>query len=362
MEQPPEARPLPDPPTDGVTSLSYLPAPASASSSSSILASTSWDGAVRLHDTSAMSQLVQRNMESGPLLSLATPSGGGIITGGLDGSVRSLDVERNAVQSVGSHTGEGASPPPPPGAEERNAVSCLSALDGTSVVASAGWDSTFYLWDVRAAAPGSRPAARVKLPGKAFSMDSVGGNRVAVATAGRRTVIIDVRATSDDASSEWEAEVKLERESSLKYQTRVARFFPGGRGLAVGSIEGRVAVEFLDELGVDAGGKKKYAFKCHRVGDTVYPVNAIAFHPKFGTFATGGCDGSVVTWDGLNKKKLSTLPKFATSVAALAFNHDGSELAVASSYTFEEGEREHPRDEIFVRRMLDSECKPKSKQ
>ncbi len=37
---------------------------------------------------------------------------------------------------------------------------------------------------------------------------------------------------------------------------------------------------------------KKYAFKCHRRSeggrDTVYPVNAIAFAPFHGTFATGG--------------------------------------------------------------------------
>lgn len=75
----------------------------------------------------------------------------------------------------------------------------------------------------------------------------------------------------------------------------------------------------------------------------------------------GGCDGAVVTWDGLNKKKLSTLPKCQTSISALAFNHDGSELAIASSYTFEEGERDHPRDEIFVREMLESDCQPKTK-
>lgn len=34
----------------------------------------------------------------------------------------------------------------------------------------------------------------------------------------------------------------------------------------------------------------KYAFKCHRKGDQVFPVNAMAFHPVYGTFATGGCD------------------------------------------------------------------------
>jgi cell cycle arrest protein BUB3 len=54
---------------------------------------------------------------------------------------------------------------------------------------------------------------------------------------------------------------------------------------------------------------------------------------------------------------------FLTRVSniALAFHQDGTELAIASSYTFEEGEREHPKDEIYVRTMLDSECRPKSK-
>ena len=45
----------------------------------------------------------------------------------------------------------------------------------------------------------------------------------------------------------------------------------------------------------DVGGAaqaKRYAFKCHRKSDTgqdtVYPVNALAFHPSYGTFASGG--------------------------------------------------------------------------
>lgn len=41
--------------------------------------------------------------------------------------------------------------------------------------------------------------------------------------------------------------------------------------------------------------------------DVIYPVNAIAFHPKHGTFATGGSDGIVNIWDGANKKRLCQL-------------------------------------------------------
>jgi cell cycle arrest protein BUB3 len=251
-----------------------------------------------------------------------------------------LDIPTSSATIIGRHTGEPA----------KVACSCLATLDENTVV-SAGWNSQCLIWDLRS----KQSVATVSLPGKAFSLD-VHQNRIVVATSGRRICFID----SKKQPTVCEAELVLDRESSLKYQSRCVRFFPDGSGIALGSIEGRVAVEFLDELGVEADGKKKYAFKCHRINDTVYPVNCIEFHPKFGvTFATGGCDGTVVTWDGMNKKKLAALPKFETSIAALAFNNDGSKLAIASSYTFEEGERDHPRDSIFVRPMLDSECQPK---
>jgi cell cycle arrest protein BUB3 len=58
---------------------------------------------------------------------------------------------------------------------------------------------------------------------------------------------------------------------------------------------------------------RRYAFKCHRAKvdgkDTIYPINAVAFHPKFGTFATGGCDGFVNIWDGAMKKRLCQFHK-----------------------------------------------------
>ena len=69
-----------------------------------------------------------------------------------------------------------------------------------------------------------------------------------------------------------------------------------------------------------------------------------------------------VFWDAIHKKKITSIvPTFPTSISALAFNDDGTEIAVASSYTYEEGEREHPKDEIYVRPLLKSECSPKVK-
>ena len=82
------------------------------------------------------------------------------------------------------------------------------------------------------------------------------------------------------------------RESSLKFQTRALKCFPNKQGYVISSIEGRAAVEYFD---MDPEvQRKKYAFKCHRIKDNnmeyVYPVNAIAFHNIYSTFATGGSD------------------------------------------------------------------------
>ena len=94
-------------------------------------------------------------------------------------------------------------------------------------------------------------------------------------------------------------------------------------------IDGRASYEFIDSEQIGS----RYAFKCHRektdTEEVIYPVNAVAFHPmyetrhrtharlplaavtagksvpgRFGTFATGGCDGYVNFWDGDNRKRL----------------------------------------------------------
>lgn len=52
-----------------------------------------------------------------------------------------------------------------------------------------------------------------------------------------------------------------------------------------------------------------------------------------GTFATGGCDGNVSIWDGANKKRLSQLHQYPTSIASLAFRLGG----LSSSHLFWHG-------------------------
>lgn len=374
-QTPPEAKLL-DKFSDGISALQYLP---ESSDGKKLLASTSWDGAIRVHDTSSERDagsrlLLTQNMESGPLLSLAVAAGSSssdaatIFAGGLDGTIKSFDIATSTVQSIGAH--ESTSISDGTKTNISNACSCLSTISNdanpSSVVASASWNRQLCVWDLRQ--QNSKASAEAVLPGKAFSMDvDESRNRILVATSGRRICVYDLRMLKEENT--YQLDSVLERESSLKFQTRCVRLFPDGHGFCLGSIEGRVGVEFLDALADErmlaiAEKPKKYAFKCHRDtnGGLVYPVNAIEFHPKHRqTFATGGCDGTVVLWDGQNKKKLTSLPAFPTSISAMCFSPDGTELAIASSYTHEEGDREqHPQDEVYIRQILDSEAMPKT--
>lgn len=135
----------------------------------------------------------------------------------------------------------------------------------------------------------------------------------------------------------------------MKFSIRCIHFLSDNNGYVVGSIEGRVGVEFITE----SETCKPFSFRCHRVTDMyntelIYPVNAIAVHPKYGTFATAGSDGTVCIWDSVAKKRLAYFPKYiihdtllcsyTPGVSALAFNAEGNHLAIAFSYSFEQGQ------------------------
>jgi cell cycle arrest protein BUB3 len=199
-------------------------------------------------------------------------------------------------------------------------------------------------------------------------------HNIVVAMASRLFNIYDIRNMATPAQ---------QRESSLKYMTRSLACMSDGQGApplpahpfspllsnnklnddrcagyATASVEGRIAVEYFDPS--PAAQAKKYAFKCHRHTvddvDQVYPVNALAFHPVYNTFASAGSDATVSIWDHKVKKRLRQYPKFGNPVGALAFNCDGTRLAVGVGYNWDMGEKgmhEKPGTEIGVRKLGD---------
>ncbi|WFD00145.1 mitotic spindle checkpoint protein Bub3 [Malassezia yamatoensis] len=216
----------------------------------------------------------------------------------------------------------------------------------TQLLVSASWDSSLKVWNPHTDSE-SKLLHTILLPAKAFAMDIVPNYlnadsvpvqdtkpRMVVAMAERLVYIYDlqsIRDACDQKNFDQASKAEQTRESSLKFMLRDIRCMPDGLGYTTSSIEGRIAVEFFDPS--TESQAQKYAFKCHRKEvdgeDVVFPIHAVAFSPRYGTFATGGGDAHCALWDPFAKKRIRqyTLP---ASISALAFSADGNMLAIAT--------------------------------
>eukprot|EP01095_Lingulamoeba_sp_RSL-Kostka_P002173 TRINITY_DN13061_c0_g1_i1.p1 TRINITY_DN13061_c0_g1~~TRINITY_DN13061_c0_g1_i1.p1 ORF type:complete len:355 (-),score=109.42 TRINITY_DN13061_c0_g1_i1:103-1167(-) len=340
---------LNDPPTDGITNVEFL-------DSSDFLIASSWDTNVRLYDVKN-NNCISQYSHSGAVLDCSY-NDNTIYSGSLDTTIKKYNIQTQTETEIGSH---------------EKAVSCVEYSTLGNLLITGSWDKNIKLWDERIE-NNTNSVITIPQNNKVFAL-SVLKNRLIVGTAERKINIYDIRNLPTFQSSsnslnnitiENNAEcIEQSRESSLKYQTRCIQIFPDLTGYALGSVEGRVAIEYFDPS--QEVQSKKYAFKCHRSKnngiDFVFPVNCIAFHQSYGTFATGGCDHIVNIWDGKNKKRICQFVPYPTSIASLAFSNDGNLLAIASSYTFENGENETaPPDEIYIKTINDIEVKPKPRQ
>jgi len=228
-----------------------------------------------------------------------------------------------------------------------------------NILISASWDSTIHIHHL--SNPSKEPVT-IPLPNKPFSL-SLTATKLVVAMASRALHIYSLSDLASESAAQG-IEPWQRRESSLKFMTRAVACMPNDDGYASSSIEGRVAVEWFDPS--TTSQSRKYAFKCHRQAspegiDVVYPVNALAFHPVHGTFASGGGDGFVALWDGVAKRRIRQYQRYQSSVSALSFSGDGRHLAVAVSPGFEDG-KEGLGDgmiAVFVRELGEGEAKGK---
>lgn len=167
-------------------------------------------------------------------------------------------------------------------------------------------------------------------------------------------------------------------DSPLKWQTRVVSCFqrqdppgspPAPPGFAIGSVEGRVAIQCVKEENKNLN----FSFKCHRKdGATIrdpqqlFPVNCISFHPIHGTFSTAGGDGTISLWDKDSKTRLKTFDAKGAPISATAFNRNGTIFSYAASYDWHKGWQGAPPtgtpSQIFLHACKDDEVKRRPKK
>ena len=344
---------LPSPPTDAISSISYAPFP-----SSSRLLVSSWDKTVYLYDTHSQpgGELLHAVTHRAPVLDACFGSHEDeIFTAGLDWDVRRIDLPSGTQTVLSSHTA---------------GVKSVIYSAPHSLLISASWDSTLHIHHLATVPPSIMTVA---LPQKPYAL-SLSPTRLLVAMAARSLHIYTLASFLPSSQSDTIApEPWQRRESSLKFLTRAISCMPSDSGYASSSIEGRVAVEYFDPS--PESQARKYAFKCHRQTldadptqagdqplDIVYPVNALAFHPTYGTFASGGGDGVVALWDGVAKRRIRQYARYAASVAGLTWSSDGKFLAVGVCRGVEDGDEDGEMEDgsregrIFIRELAEGEA------
>ena len=322
---------------DGISSLIW-------SDRANILVSSNWDSGVRCWEVAEQGGQIQATPKakvthenSAPVLTTCfSPDGNTVYSGGCDKAVRMWQLGSNPPNNVPQQIGAHDEP-----------VKAVSYLPATNLVVSGGWDRKLKFWDTRS----PNPVGQLDLPERVYDLD-VRGNLMVVATAGRHIISYDVSGQPREYAR---------KESPLKYQSRCISCFTDTTGFAVGSIEGRVGIHYLQKV----AGKDSFAFKCHRQENNVFSVNAIAFHNQFGTFATVGSDGVVNFWDKDNKQRLKGFNAIQRPIPCAAFNAQGNLFAYASSYDWSKGSQFHApgtQNEIFIHYTPEDEIKPKGKK
>jgi mRNA export factor len=104
---------------------------------------------------------------------------------------------------------------------------------GQEMLVTGSWDKTIKYWDLRQ----SQPVATVQCQERVYTLD-VQGKLLVVGTADRYINVISLNVPDKFYKT---------IQSPLKWQTRVVSCFPDASGFAVGSIEGRCAIQYVED-------------------------------------------------------------------------------------------------------------------
>lgn len=324
-------------PSDSISQVAFSP-------TADILAASSWDGGVYTWQINAQGQ-----SNAGPALKFDAPAlactfmpdGSGVIGAACDKTAKKLDLGSSQTVQVAAHD---------------QPIKCakMANVNGTPILVTGSWDKTIKYWDLRAS--NSTPVGSVTCQERVYTMD-VRDKLLVVGTADRYIDIISL----DNPNQFYKT-----MQSPLKWQTRVVSCFTDASGFAVGSIEGRCAINYVEEKDTSSN----FSFKCHRVTESasrdickVYSVNDISFHPVHGTFSTAGSDGTFHFWDKDAKHRLKGYPEVGGPITSTAFNSSGTIFAYAISYDWSKGYAHNNQNipqKIMLHPVQPDECKPRA--
>lgn len=298
------------PPDEGVSLVKF-------SACSDSLFTLTWRGTLRVYDAAQLAQIHEYDYGS-PLISGCWAGAELIACGSIDGRMFLTDGS-----AVDAHS---------------DAISSIAHVSSRNQLITSSWDATVKVWDM----------GDLREPVHVFSFNQkimfMGVNGTRIVCCGNRNYVFVV--DMDDPS-------RVERRTaSLGKQLRSFGMCGDGLKWAIGSIDGRIALEYFGDLRHQA---QRFSFNCNKHESdedriVVYPVNSLAFHPVTGILASADSYGRIFFWDIENKRKLSEI--YAThdnSVSSIDFSSDGSLLAISYSYMFDKGPiDDNPQQDVLL--------------
>ncbi|OIT35036.1 PREDICTED: mitotic checkpoint protein BUB3.3 [Nicotiana attenuata] len=299
---------LEDPIRDAISRIRFGP-------HSNNLLISSWDSSLRLYDVDS-SKLRMEAPGKASLLDCCFENERVCLSAASDGSIYRYDLDSGVKVSVGIHD---------------DVATCVEYSPTTCQIISAGWDRKINFWDARST---QSHGCSNSLASEVESI-SLSGFSLMVA-AGSSVDIYDLRSFKKSVHTK-----------GVKVKCVRPIFNP--KGFIVGSVDGRVLLEYICRSSSDEG----YAFRCHPKSKDgkrhLVTVNDIAFNPSIiGSFVTGDNDGYVTLWDARARKRMFEMPRYPKSVVSLSYSHDGLLLAVASSYAYQEANEIEEPPQIFI--------------
>ncbi|KAJ5772842.1 hypothetical protein N7457_007738 [Penicillium paradoxum] len=328
---------LNNPPEDGISDLRFSP-------TNEHLAVASWDKKVRIYEINDQGQSEGKALfeHEAPVLNCCwSPDGTKVVGAGADKAARMFDLGTGTTTQVAAH--------------DAPIRSCHMipnpSIGGSPLLITGSWDKTVKYWDLRQ----STAIASVECQERVYTMD-VKNKLLVIGTADRYINIINL----DQPTKFYKT-----MQSPLKWQTRVVSCFSDASGFAVGSVEGRCAIQYVEEK----DSASNFSFKCHRETPpasrdvcNIFSVNSITFHPVHGTFSTAGSDGTFHFWDKDAKHRLKGYPAVGGPITTTAFNRTGNIFAYAVSYDWSKGYSANTQqtvNKVMLHPIGPEETKPK---
>jgi len=232
---------LGDPPEDTISDLVFNPNPADPKD---FLAVASWDKKVRVYEILSNGQGQPKTAidHDGPVFSVdffkvcpqlrhlpaaglagganVSQDGTKVLSAGADKMAKVLDLNTGQPMQVAQHDAP---------------IRCVRYFEanGTPMAVTGSWDKTVKYWDFRSA----QPVGTLQCQERVYTMD-VRDNLLVIGTADRYINVVNLKEPTKFYKT---------LQSPLKWQTRVVSCFTDSQGFAIGSIEGRCAIQYVED-------------------------------------------------------------------------------------------------------------------